>query len=431
MTVSPWIAVALALPVLLCGEALVRRVRLLNRFNIPAPVVGGLLVALLVLIGNLSGVCELRFETGVVQRWWTWLVCTPSEWAQSPVKNVTQPLLVAFFACIGLNASWALVKRGTLQVAIFLGLALALAVLQNLIGVGLASMLGIPRLLGLMCGSVSMTGGHGTVMGFAQEFEAAGLDGAAVMGVAAATFGLVAGGLIGGPVGGGLIRSRGLRPAADVTADAASDVQEVSDGESGIISDLRRYACYGLSGLYHLLLVLVCVKLGTWVSVIIQGTGITFPVYIGAMFVGVALRNAADVIHPRAVCTERIDTLASILLGFFLSIAMMSLNLIELAGVARAMMIILAAQVVLTAIFARTVTFKVMGGDYDAAVMAAGHCGFGLGAMPNAIANMQAVTRRYGHAPRAFLVVPITGTFLIDLFNATIITAFIHVLKVF
>jgi ESS family glutamate:Na+ symporter len=251
------------------------------------------------------------------------------------------------------------------------------------------------------------------------------------MGVAAATFGLVAGGLIGGPVGGGLIRSRGLRPTADVTADAASDVQEVSDGESGIISDLRRYARYGLSGLYHLLLVLVCVKLGTWVSVIIQGTGITFPVYIGAMFVGVALRNAADVIHPRAVCTERIDTLASILLGFFLSIAMMSLNLIELAGVARAMMIILAAQVVLTAIFARTVTFKVMGGDYDAAVMAAGHCGFGLGAMPNAIANMQAVTRRYGHAPRAFLVVPITGTFLIDLFNATIITAFIHVLKVF
>ena len=207
------------------------------------------------------------------------LVCTPSEWAQSPVKNVTQPLLVAFFACIGLNASWALVKRGTLQVAIFLGLALALAVLQNLIGVGLASMLGIPRLLGLMCGSVSMTGGHGTVMGFAQEFEAAGLDGAAVMGVAAATFGLVAGGLIGGPVGGGLIRSRGLRPTADVTADAASDVQEVSDGESGIISDLRRYARYGLSGLYHLLLVLVCVKLGTWVSVIIQGTGITPGLY--------------------------------------------------------------------------------------------------------------------------------------------------------
>ena len=149
------------------------------------------------------------------------------------------------------------------------------------------------------------------------------------------------------------------------------------------------------------------------------------------MFVGVALRNAADVIHPRAVCTERIDTLASILLGFFLSIAMMSLNLIELAGVAQAMMIILTVQVVLTAIFARTVTFKVMGGDYDAAVMAAGYCGFGLGAMPNAIANMQAVTRRYGHAPRAFLVVPITGTFLVDLFNATIITAFIHVLKGF
>ena len=425
MTLSPWMAVALALPVLLCGEQIVRRVRLLNRFNIPEPVIGGLLVALLVLAANLSGVCALRFETGVSQRWWTWLICTPSEWAQSPVKNVNQPLLVAFFACIGLNASWSLVKRGTLQVVLFLGLALTLAVLQNLVGVGLASALHIPRMLGLMCGSVSMTGGHGTVMGFAQEFEAVGLDGAAVMGVAAATFGLVAGGLIGGPVGGGLIRARGSRPAAD----AASAVQNMSGGGIGILPDLRRYARYGLSGLYHAALVLACVKLGTWVSVGIQGLGITFPVYIGAMFVGVGLRNAADLIHPRAVRTEQIDTLSSVLLGLFLSIAMMSLNLIELAGVARAMVIILAAQVALTAVFARFVTFRVMGGDYDAAVMAAGHCGFGMGAMPNAVANMQAVTERYGHAPRAFLVVPITGTFLVDLFNATAITFFIHSLK--
>lgn len=425
MTVSPWVAVALALPVLLCGEQIVRRVRLLSRFNIPAPVVGGLLVALLVLAVNLSGVCALRFETDVSQRWWTWLVCTPSEWAQSPVKNVNQPLLVAFFACIGLNASWSLVKRGSLQVVLFLGLALGLAVLQNLVGVGLASALDIPPMLGLMCGSVSMTGGHGTVMGFAQEFEAAGLDGAAVMGVAAATFGLVAGGLVGGPVGGGLIRARGLRPAAD----AASAVQNASGAGVGIFSDLRKSRRYGLSGLYHVALALACVKLGAWVSVGIQGIGITFPVYIGAMFVGVGLRNVADLIHPRAVCTERIDTFSSILLGLFLSIAMMSLNLIELAGVAKAMVMILTAQVALAAAYARVVTFRVMGGDYDAAVMAAGHCGFGLGAMPNAVANMQAVTERYGHAPRAFLVVPITGTFLVDLFNATAITFFIHALK--
>jgi ESS family glutamate:Na+ symporter len=206
-------------------------------------------------------------------------------------------------------------------------------------------------------------------------------------------------------------------------------VQDVSGDGIGILPDLRRYARYGLSGLYHAALVLACVKLGTWVSVGIQGLGITFPVYIGAMFVGVGLRNAADLIHPRAVRTEQIDTLSSVLLGLFLSIAMMSLNLIELAGVARAMVIILAAQVALTAVFARFVTFRVMGGDYDAAVMAAGHCGFGMGAMPNAVANMQAVTERYGHAPRAFLVVPITGTFLVDLFNATAITFFIHSLK--
>lgn len=423
MTLSPWFSVALAIPVLLAGEQIVRRVRVLERFAIPEPVVGGLLVALLVLAGNLSGVFAARFETGVSAPWWTWLVCAPSEWAQMPVKHVNQPFLVAFFACIGLNASWSLVKRGSVQVLLFLGLAIGLAVLQNLVGVGMAGCLGAPRMLGLICGSAAMTGGHGTVMGFAREFEAAGLSGAAVVGVAAATFGLVAGGLIGGPIGEGLIRARGLEPSKHASAEAYVEKDAV-----GLFVDLRRLAHTGAASVAHVLLVLVCVKLGAWVSLGLQRLGITFPVYMGALFLGVALRNLADLYHPHLVQTEIVDGLSSVLLGIFLSIAMMSLNLIELAGVAGPMLVILAAQVILTAAFARFVTFRVMGGDYDAAVIAAGHCGFGMGAIPNAIANMQAVTEHHGHAPRAFLVVPITGSFLIDLFNATNITLFINAL---
>lgn len=422
--ISPWVAVALAVPVLLLGELLVRRLHVFGRFNIPAPVVAGLLAALLVLAGNVSGLFAARFETGVSAPGWTWLVCTGPEWVKGPVKNVNQPFLVAFFACIGLNASWALVKRGSMQVLLFMGLATALAVFQNIVGVGLAGCLGIPRALGLMCGSVAMTGGHGTVMGFAPEFEAAGLTGAAVMGVAAATFGLVAGGLIGGPVGGALIRKRGLQPAGCAAAAGHEEAVNV-----GFLADAYRFARYGVTAGTHLFIVLACVKCGAWVSLGFQRLGITFPVYMGAMFLGVIVRNLADLGHPRRIRTEVVDTLSSLLLGVFLTIAMMSLNLIELAGVAQAMLVILTAQVVIMAVFARFITFKVMGGDYDAAVMAAGQCGFGLGAMPNAVANMKAVAERYGHAPRAFLVVPITGTFLIDLINATNITIFINWLK--
>jgi ESS family glutamate:Na+ symporter len=425
MTLSPWIAVALSLPVLIVGERVVGRVRLLGRFNIPAPVVGGLLVSLLVLSGNVTGLFAARFETGVSAPWWTWLVCAGPEWAQTPVKNVNQPFLVAFFACIGLNASWTLVKRGSMQVLLLLGLVTAMAVIQNVVGVGLAGCLGFPRALGLMCGSVAMTGGHGTVMGFAPEFEAVGLTGAAVMGVAAATFGLVSGGLIGGPVGGSLIRKYRLFSAAD----AEAGVMAGAETGTGLVADLRGLFRFGKSALTHLLLLFACIKLGAWVSLGIQRVGITFPVYMGAMVLGVVARNLIDHSQRPWIRTEIVDTLSSVMLGVFLTIAMMSLNLIELAGVAQAMLVILAAQVAVMAVYARFITFKVMGGDYDAAVMAAGHCGFGLGAMPNAVANMKAVAEKYGHAPRAFLVVPITGTFLIDLINATNITVFINWLK--
>lgn len=397
----------------------------LQRFNIPAPVVGGLLLSLVILAGNLSGVLAARFETSVNAQWWTWLVTTEPEWLKAPAKNVNQPFLVAFFTCIGLNASWTLVKRGSAQVLLFLGLAVVLAVLQNCVGIGLAKLMGVQPLLGLICGSVSMTGGHGSVLGFAADFEAAGLKGAAVVGVAAATFGLVAGGLLGGPVGGALIRKRQLKP----TVTPTTHLEAGQTGESGILQDVLALVKFGRPVLTHLILLLACVKLGAWVSFAIQAVGITFPVYMGAMILGVAVRNGFELAGARWIRTEVLDTLGSVTLGIFLVIAMMGLNLIELANAAGPMLVILAAQVAVMAAFARLLTFTVMGRDFDAAVMAGGHCGFGLGATPNAVANMKVLVERYGPAPRAFLVVPIVGAFLIDIMNAMNITAFLNFLK--
>jgi len=424
MTISVWYAVALAIPVLLLGEFLVRRIAVLARFNIPAPVASGLLISVAILIFNLAG-GDVKFITKTDAAWWTWLVTTEIDWQKNPALDVNRPFLVAFFTCIGLNASWSLVKKGSVQVLLFLALAGGLAIFQNVIGVGLAKLLGVSPLLGLVCGSVAMTGGHGTALGFAADLEKAGLPAAGVVGVAAATFGLVAGGLLGGPVGGGLIRKFSLKTNAPATVH----LEAGSSSTTGIRNDLKALGAAGQVFVIHLLVLLACVKLGSWVSFFIQKTGITFPVYIGAMLLGLGVRNIVDLAGGRWIKTETVDTLASVMLGIFLAIAMMSLNLIELASAAGPMLVILAVQVTVMALFARFITFRLMGRDFDAAVMAGGHCGFGLGATPNAVANMKVLVEKFGPAPRAFLVVPIVGAFLIDFVNATNITLFLNLLK--
>jgi len=425
MPLSPWLAVIFAVPVLLLGERLVRAVWVLRRFNLPAPVVGGLLVSLVVLAGNLTGLWPVAFGSKVAAQWWTWLVTPEHLWLAAPAKNVNLPLLVGFFTCIGLNASWALAKQGSTQVVVFLGAASVLAVIQNALGVLLAKLLGVSPLLGLMCGSVTMTGGHGTALGFASELEKAGLPAAAVVGVAAATFGLVAGGLLGGPVGGGLIRRFRLKPSAQPAAPPAAVAQDWP----GIVGDLRALWRFGPVALLTLLTLAACIKLGAWVSYGLESLGLTFPVYIGAMLVGVLVRNVVEAAGGRWLRTEVLDTLGSVLLGLFLAIAMMSLNLIELAHAAVPMLVILAAQTTVMALFAWFVTYRLLGRDFDAAVMAGGHCGFGLGATPNAVANMKALVENFGPAPRAFLVVPLAGAFLIDFVNALNITTFLNLLK--
>jgi glutamate:Na+ symporter, ESS family len=425
MTFPAWFAVVLAIPVLLLGEVIVRRVSWLARFNIPAPVAGGLLVALVALVGNMSGGFAAKFETSVTAQWWTWLVTIEPDWIKAPSRNVNQPFLVAFFTCIGLNASWSLVRRGSWPMLLFLLLSALLAVAQNLVGVPLAKLLGSPPLLGLVCGSLTLTGGVGTALGFAPELEKAGLSNAAVVSVAAATFGLVAGGLLGGPLGGWLIRKHNLR------SDTPRKVhlETASASESGIFSDIAALARFGRSFALHLLVLLVCIKGGAWVSYFIQQTNITFPVYMGALLLGVVVRNVVDVWVGRAISTEIVDALASVALGLFLAIAMMSLNLSELANAALPMLIILAAQVMLMGLFAWLVTFLLMGRTYDAAIMSAGQVGFGLGATPNAVANMKALVEKFGPSPRAFLVVPVVGGFLIDFLNAVNITVFLNFLK--
>jgi ESS family glutamate:Na+ symporter len=425
MTITAWFAVALAIPVLLFGEFLVRRIKLLSRFNIPAPVVGGLLLSLLILLGNLTGWFVTKFETGVSAKWWTWLVTVEPEWVNAPSKNVNLPFLIAFFTCVGLNASWSLVKKGSSWVLIFLGISTVLAVAQNLIGVPLAKMMGQSPLLGLVCGSLTLAGGVGTALGFAGELEKAGLQGAAAISVAAATFGLVAGGLLGGPLGGWLIQRHQLKPEAG----AEVHLEAGQTGVSGILPDLRALLGFGKKFWVHLAVLLCCIKVGTWVSYFIQKSGITFPVYMGAMIFGLLLRNAVDFSGNRWIKTEIVDTLAAVSLGIFLVIAMMSLNLIDLASAAGPMLVILFAQIVMMALFGLFVTFPLMKRNYDAAVMTAGQIGFGLGATPNAVANMKALVDRFGPSPRAFLVVPIVGGFLIDFLNALNITIFLNLCK--
>ncbi len=422
---SAWLLLALALPVLLAGDWLRRRVGVLTRFAIPGPVVGGMVAACLILVLNSVGLGPVKFATSVSSGWWTWLVTPDVEWASRPAKSMNLPLLVGFFTTIGLNATWKVVRAGSWQLPLFWGIASALAVVQNGIGMALSAAVGESPLLGLLCGSVSQTGGHGTALGFAPVFAQAGLAGAGSVAAAAATFGLVAGSLLGGPLASHLIRRRRL------VSDAAPGVQRPSgEGEPqggmdtlGLVRELSRR---GGSVLRHALLLAACMKLGAWVSHMFHAAGVVFPPYMGALLLGIMARNVFDAIGWRWISSEIVGLIGGVLLAVFLATAMIGLDLAELRAVAGPMLFILAGQVVVTAAFVGWLTFRLMGADYEAAVMAGGHCGFGLGATPSAIANMDAVTRRYGPAPRAYVVVPPTGAFLIDFSNAVIVTFFLN-----
>ncbi len=434
-TVSAWWFLFASVPVLMLGESLVRRWNVLTRYNIPVPVVGGLAVCLFILLGDVTGLCRITLETKVDAAWWTWMVTPEPEWMKRPEKAVNLPFLIGFFTCIGINATWDVLKKGSLQVPLFLAIATVLAILQNALGATVAFLLGENPLLGVICGSLSQTGGHGTALGFADTLVQAGYASAATTGAAAATFGLVCGGLIGGPIAVHLIRKHQLlrqRHSATEEINALHEESAITEAtlqEGTIVSQLRNLLRGGMSVFLHLLLLIALMKAGAWLSHALQQSGMVFPAYMGSMIAAVIVRNGLLALGVKQIDSRVIDALSQLMLGVFLATAMMSLQLKELAASALPMLLILGAQIVLSYFFVRWVTFPLMGKDYDAAVIVAGHCGFGHGATPSAVANMDAICRKFGPSRRAFLIVPIVGGMLIDLTNSLNITWFLNFLK--
>jgi glutamate:Na+ symporter, ESS family len=337
-----------------------------------------------------------------------------------PIKFETTlqvPLQNAFFASIGFAASLALLKRGGPLVIAFFVIATVVAVLQNVVGTAVAWALGQHPLMGVLAGSVTLTGGPATGLAFAPLFEQAGVTGAATLAVASAMVGIVAGGVLGGPIGTFLVEHhvRGLRPAAPSTPTLENLAeQQLSEPATTTPAgeDVETYVL-----LKHLVVLLVTVGLGLWVSAWLTRAGLTLPAYIGAMLVAAVFRNIDDVTGAFGLSQRVIDDLGNVALSLFLVMALMTLRLWELAGLVVPLLIILAVQVALIAVVCVAAVPRLMGRDYDSAVMSSGFCGFMLGTSANAMANMGALVERYGPAPKAFLVVPLVGAFFIDLWR--------------
>ncbi|WP_434594353.1 sodium/glutamate symporter [Pseudomonas sp. R4-83] len=379
--------------VLLLGRGLVSRVGFLRSYNIPEPVAGGLVVAVLLLILRTFDI-EVRFDT-----------------------SLQTPLMLAFFATIGLSADLASLKKGGRVVGIFLLAVIGLLVVQNAMGIGLATMLGLDPLMGLLTGSITLAGGHGTGAAWGTVFsEKYGLASASELALASATFGLVLGGLIGGPVARLLIKRVQVPGCNQEQAPRLPKGFEQPNKERSITP---------FSFVETLALIAVSLLAGNLLNGLLQGTAFELPTFVCVLFVGVVLRNGLSALGLYQVFEREVSVLGNVSLSLFLAIALMSLKLWDLAALALPIFIILAVQALVMALFAIFVTFRVMGSNYDAAVLAAGHCGFGLGATPTAIANMQAVTQRYGPSQIAFLVVPMVGAFFIDIINVIVIKLYL------
>ena len=384
-------AAAVACGVLLLGRVCVAKFEVLRRFCIPEPVVGGVIFALVHLALRSAGILEISFDSTL----------------QTVFMNM-------FFCSVGFAAAFKMLKKGGKLVFVFLALAIAMVVAQNAMGAGIAAAFGLNPLLGIATGSVPMVGGHGTSAAFGPILEAAGLEGGTAVAVASATFGLVAGCLIGGPIASSVIKKYNLKPTANASGN------EVEEEVAGTI-DGGRF-------LNAIMFLLVALGIGTIIGKYLTlWTGISFPGYIGAMMAAAIIRNVFE-IKNWDVPMEEINTIGGYSLSVFLGLAMMGLKLWQLADLAIPMIVMLVAQTVLMFLAARFVSFNILGRDYDAAVISAGLCGFGMGATPNAMANMQAVTKKNGPSPTAFLVVPLVGSLFIDVFNSTIITFMIGML---
>lgn len=387
--------------VLFAGYALCRFIPVLGRYNIPEPVIGGLVMALIALVAHQFDTTLVAFDT-----------------------SLQQPLMVAFFTTVGVNASLALLRISGKQVMLFLALASVFAVLQNLLGISVASLFGLHPLFGVLAGSTTLTGGPATGLAFAPLFEQAGVVGAESIAISSAMAGIILGGVIGGPVITVLIRRFKLRPekgaAGAVVGDAAATGSAVDLVEPPLDDAGREFAA-----LKSIVIILVAMWAGSWVGQGFAALGLTLPAYIGAMLVGALIRNIDDYTGWIGLSVRSTDVIGNVALAMFLAVALMNLKLWELSGLALPLMVNLALQVVLVVLFCIPV-FRLMGRDYDAAVMGGGFIGFMLGTTANAMAVMRTLVERYGVAPRAFLVAPLVGAFFIDFTNALIITGFLN-----
>ena len=397
--------VGIAAVLLVVGDFIKNRVGVLSRYFIPGPIIGGLAFSLIALVGHQTGLFTFQFY-----------------------DNMRAFLLLVFFTTIGFSASFELLKKGGVGVALFLAAAVGLVVLQNLLGAGLAAALGVHPLIGVAAGSISLTGGHGTSAAFGPLLEQAGAAGALPAAIAAATYGLVAGCVIGGPLGTLLMRRNGLHRSG--LAAGTPVVATAADAANASTAQVPAPALEGNSDtvMYASILIAVSIGAGTLLVNWLKGMGITLPSYLGPMLVAALVRNIIDW-RNSALPLRQFEVVGNVSLGFFLAMALMSMKLWELAEVAGPLLVILLAQTVLMFAYGYFVTFRVMGRDYDAAVIAAGHCGFGMGATPNAMANMQAFTAVNGPSVKAFFVIPLVGSLFIDFFNAVIITGFMNYLK--
>lgn len=386
-----YMTLTLAVAVLYLGAFLRKRVRFLEVFCIPAPVIGGLIFAILSCVLYVTGIAEFTFD--------------------ETLKNIC---MIMFFTSVGFQANLKVLKSGGLSLLIFLGCVIVLIVGQNGLAVGLSKLLNVDPLIGMCTGSIPMVGGHGTAGAFGLVLEDLGLTGATTLCTAAATFGLIAGSLLGGPIGRRLILKHDLLKTVVEEDDSVLVEDEVKHRRS---VSMYAPAAYQMA---------IAMGIGTVVSLLLSKTGMTFPAYIGAMIVAAFMRNVGEYTGKFTVHMGEINDIGGICLSFFLGIAMITLKLWQLADLALPLMVLLVAQVLLMAVFSYFVVYNICGRNYDAAVLSAGTCGFGMGATPNAMANMQALTEKFAPSVKAYLLVPIVGSMFADFINSLCITFFIN-----
>lgn len=379
--------VGFAIILLLLGRWIKRKVNFFEKFFIPAPVIGGTLFSIILLIGHQTETFIFTFN--------------------DDIKNL---LMIAFFTTVGFSASLKILKKGGVGVALFLLAAVILVIIQDIVGPVLAKALGINPLLGLAAGSIPLTGGHGTSGAFGPYLEDLGATGATVVAVASATYGLIAGCLIGGPIARRLMIKNNLKPT-----ESKAGVDDSLLGTETEVTEERLFSAVVYIG--------IAMGIGATITLILGKQGIKFPAYLMGMVVAAIIRNILD-FNQKQLPFNEIGIVGNISLSLFLSMALMSMKLWQLIDLAVPLIVILLVQTVVMAFFAYFVTFNIMGRDYDAAVMSTGHCGFGLGATPNAMANMETFTAANGPSVKAFFIIPIVGSLFIDFINAAVIQGF-------